>query len=735
MNELFDYTENEQTIEEIEIEAYLNALKSTFVQARKSAIVSLQDYYEVPQVIKELRKRVHEETDLDCIEHLEQIITLAESSKKDTSVSYSIDPQELANQWFQSSAGELQGISNWVSSLKPNIQVDFICKVIDEAGTLRQERLLPLFVNRKLRCFHKPEVTDRLIKLIPTKNTFLLVRILTLLGNSKPAVVLPYLPKLLLHRLLQIRLQSIRILYKTIPSEAIRLLREIVFSDSATHTSSALHLFFLIPFNHIADIIIRLIDMAPLSERDEKLVCHLIYNNPNKQFFEKLTLLYLRRREDIPRLIFYWKIAAKALILAEIVDIDEAQLLRKAVKDARRFAFKTSGIDILYDNEHEEIENNDEELKKHVILDTFKQLDQISGKQTEELIAICRAMSESKDIINAIKVIKGIKSKNRNLLRWLEELFDFNDVKITSLTMGTILELDKSRLLPHLRHLVHNTNQIISGQSIRMYRKHFPKEFSTQIKFWINEEKETSWQVALTGLMQMSIEKSREILLAFFKTKESPDLIKFFGPVFLITPDRETVYSLLEIATHSSKLKQKSLSELIEQLKSELEIFSEFEDSSIKKQWEEAAIKIKQIHYYTSDKLASQKWRQHLTNPVFIFFIAFMIITGIYTLTFSNRNENKDGIKQYQRQKESFKAIIPMEQQKEFLKTKLQNFEEKMLAKPMLKPKVVVNEGNSLQVIEAITSNLNEEMQDGIKQAKELELTISKPKIDEVSND
>jgi len=181
------------------------------------------------------------------------------------------------------------------------------------------------------------------------------------------------------------------------------------------------------------------------------------------------------------------------------------------------------------------------------------------------------------------------------------------------LTIKLLAELNPARLLPHLPVLSVSENEMIVTQAIRLFRKHNLKGLLKQINSWLNEDRERSWKSAINALLQIKIETSRDILLKIFRITNRISLIKYFAPVFKISPDHITLFELELMSAESRGSKHELLEEIVNELKEALGVATQKDGATtdtssllsagIQVKWNELRQSLDKIRYISKNDL------------------------------------------------------------------------------------------------------------------------------------
>ncbi len=593
---------NSTSIQELQINFCLDELNASDALTRQYAISQLQNFITNPGVVEALKARFEIEENPLCKSDLSELVKLTASSTTSLVLSDSQAGQveEILKLWNSVEIALLFDLAKHVKRLSVEDQVKVFCAVFISAKS--PAYIIPVLSLSRKVMMHD-EVLIRLEKLLHASSSLMVIRVINLLTRLKPARLATHLPRLLVDKNLQVRLASIKALHLLSQSEAIRLLNEFLFSKDETNRRSAFSALFLLPFNDTGDVVLRLIERADLPKNLDQIISYLIYNNPDPKFFRRITISYLLHGKKIARLKNYWSLAAKALIIAGLVEKNEKELKTQALAEAKKFVLSHTTRRTSEEAEEDvtPADHQNQELAQLFAIKDFSEDD------SRRLQAICENIFTPAETLAAIRLISMKQLTSQSHTDWLETLLDKESAETVCAAITTLQKLNCARLLPHLPVLVFHKEPVVAELALKVYGGNFADKLVDRLKKWIKDVNAGTRDIARKGLMEIEFLRARDLILAYFQNISKIELLKFYASILILNPDRLTLYKLNDLATHSSGDKKKYLLQLADEIKNELgDIASDentsalnsiFAEAGLKEQWEDILMKIKCINY------------------------------------------------------------------------------------------------------------------------------------------
>ncbi|PKL49007.1 MAG: hypothetical protein CVV42_07510 [Candidatus Riflebacteria bacterium HGW-Riflebacteria-2] len=618
------------------IEIFLADLKSEDKFIRELAITQLYHHIGAHRVREVLSEAADGESDPFLKNMIGSLLamTSAPDLPEDKPTASSIDKNALLLRWRNHELGIKEMLQS-ISLLPSEQHISTIMELISDESEL--SRLLPMF-SPPGELVRKPEIIATLAEKLYASDYIFVIRLISFLSEHSRNHLVKALPALLKHQNFMVRAEAIRFLFKISKQHALRLLEELIFADEASRRSASTFLL-LFPFEDVQHIVLSLIDSGALQDVFlSKLLTHLVANNPDADFFKRLTISEVLRKDEIPEIEQLRREAAEALQLAGIIDRNIEEFCRSTRERVAAYIKERAGVNIVLEQDAAEKEKvaaplpqkkaakpqpekqqslpiekespapaaiateptkgsekpdsaaekadsaseNAETITEKVetkpaepILenaDTRKLreiLAQESLSQNDRVVLRKLLMSggtvDTNDLV--LQILARFKPSDSQAIKWLEDSLEKLPPKGSLLAIKLLAELNPARIIPHLPVLCVNENEMIATQAIRLFRKHNLKGLLKQINSWLQEDRERSWKSALTALLQLKIDVAREILIKTFQTTSRTSLIKFFAPVFIISPDHMTLYELELLAAESRGSKHELISEITCELK------------------------------------------------------------------------------------------------------------------------------------------------------------------------
>ncbi|KAF1082983.1 MAG: hypothetical protein GQF41_0750 [Candidatus Rifleibacterium amylolyticum] len=630
------------------LEIFLADLKSDEKFIRELAIFQLHHHIEIDKVRAELKAAAETESDPYLKAMVESL--LASTSQVDVSLAGQSPPpvassDELLQQWRSRELSDLPELIRQIALLPTERQESAIRQLICEENEML--RLIPLF-SFKHELIRRPQTIATLAKMLVGSDQLFVIRLIPFLAEHGREHLIKALPNLLKHQNFMIRAESIRFLFKISRKHALRLLEELIFANAASRKSASTFLL-LFPFEDVQNIVLSLIDSGSLQDPFlYRLITYLVANNPDPNFFKRLTVMQVLRGDDIPELEKVRREAAESLKIAGLMDEDIEAFCSSSLERVSEYIKDRSGIKIVPAAEGsgqkaaaetieatatvatEPAKADKTPTQKPVMPAKAEQIGEANVAKLQEMLAKSSLSDENRMIFRRmlmekqpenlneliLKVIAKFKPSDSQAIKWLEDNLESTTVRDRLLTIKLLADLNPARLLPHLPVLCVSENEMITTQAIRLFRKHNLKGLLKQINNWLNEDRERSWKSALNALLQIKIETSREILLKTFKTTNRTSLIKYFAPVFRISPDHITLFELELMSAENRGSKHELLEEMVIELKEALGVATQKDgdptdttsllSAGIHVKWNELRQSLDKIRYISKNELLGE---------------------------------------------------------------------------------------------------------------------------------
>ena len=593
----------EISLSELQIDAYIEELGSKQALIRQAAIAQLQQFLDHEKVVRALTAHSLVESDSECRRDLEQILKLARSSADSVVPTEGVadSAAEIVRLWFSADTRQLSALTRRARRLPKDEQSGIFCEIVDRLP--EPARILPA-LDFSPPALAAETVLARLENLLTADSILLKIRATSLLTRIKPVRLIKYLPGLLMHKNVQVRLPAIKALHALSRSEAVRLLNELISSSDLGRQMSAFTFLFVLPFEDTSDILIRIIESGNLPFNLDQAIRYLIYNNPDSKFFKRLTISWLLHGKRMTALKSYCELAAHSLVVAGLTQKTQQELIDEALISAREFiARHTSRRDDRRPAVAHEVPGD---LKNHDLA-SLSGLEKMTSADEERLLAICKGLVEPSELAIAIRLIGRHKLVSTPFCDWLENLVEHESPEIVLKVIETLQQTGKSRLLAHLPVLVFHADAAVAESSLKVYAAFWPDKFIEKLKLWLKDSNSKVREVASKGLLEIEFLQALDLLIACFRTCTSPDLIKFYSPVLLLNPDRLSVYKLNNLAGRTSGEKRKVLAGLAESINAELSelgrdtsssgVSSLISEANLREQWLIILARIQKITY------------------------------------------------------------------------------------------------------------------------------------------
>lgn len=679
------------------VEIFLADLKSETKFIRELAITQLYHHIEAPRVREVLENVEKNETDPFLKGMISSLLAMSTSeiTPDPPAANGVVDKESLLIRWRNRELHHIKDLLPQIDSLPADQHATTLLELINDEN--EPTRLIPMF-SLSGELVRKPEIIEALAKKLYSSDYIFVIRLISFLAENGKNYLVKALPKLLKHKNFMVRAESIRFLFKISKKHALRLLEELIFANEASRKSAAT-LLLLFPFEDIQHIAMSLIDSGALQDPSlNKLLTHLVANNPDADFFKRLTVAEVLRNDEIPEIEKLRKEAAEALQLAGIIEGNVNEFCINSRKRISDYIKKRAGINIVVEEKAKEPpvtlpqQPQPEESKAVNLPDKSEQpetekakpeaktspslpgKDNADAKKLAEMLLQADLSQDDKVMLRRLllseqteniddlilKVLARFKPADSQAIKWLENSLEKLQPNDALLAIKLLSEINPARITPHLPVLSVSDNEMIATQAIRLFKKHNLKGLLKQINSWLQEDSERSWKSALTALLQLKIEISREILLKIFKTTSRNSLIKFFAPVFILSPDHMTLYELELLAAESRGNKHELITEITSELKEVLGITSakNSEDSGtaalisagIHIKWDEFKQGLEKIRYISNNQLVfdtlTEFARKHMIKGLLLAFVIFAYLFWPDTSISNAPDATDHGIKQ-----------------------------------------------------------------------------------------
>lgn len=641
--------------ETILVEAFLSDLKSDDLLLRELAVSQLSRFTHFPQILPAIRAAEKAETDQELkrqISTLIQLILAERESPEDKIIQDSgqTDENQIITNWL---SGRMSGCSELLGQLQ---KLPDETKIRTTANLIKNEtnlhRLVPLF-KWPAEMLTAPEIMNALVSRISDNDNVFTLRLISFLAENNSGLLARNLQKLLQNPHSLVKAEAIRFLFKLSKPHALRLMEELILSGDKNRRAASTFLL-LLPFNDIKHLVLSLIECGSLKDDFlKKMLYHLVYNNPDLEFFKRLTVIELLRRDEIPEITALRMEAAEALSLSEMISEDKSEFCRNSLIRIADYIRRKSGISVKIDTEQES-SGATEKLPSPVSMDSADQKcldDTVSGRLTailaqNDFSEPDRAfiMSLLNSVLNdderhlLLRIIYRFKPADPAVTAWLENALGKSNPEDSMVILKVLADMSPSRLLPHLPVLCLSENESVSIYAIKLFRKHNPKMFARQVEKWLQEDSEATWKAARASMLMMKIEESRDILTRAFYSTQRISMIKFFAPVFRVSPDHISLYELERLLDTCRGKKKELLSEEIRLLKEALGLVSqgETEDAENSRKfaalqigWDEFRKGLEKIRYISRNQIISEEaarfFERHHGKLAMLLILAFSL--------------------------------------------------------------------------------------------------------------
>jgi|GEM_PF-4774591 len=450
----------------------------------------------------------------------------------------------------------------------------------------------------------------------------------------EPKVGLTALPNLLLHQSLPIRVMAIRTLHRLYPSEAVRMLGEMTLDEKESVRMMAISLMFAFPFPEIATLLADMLEEGRISTQAFPLVNELVRNNPDKNFLARMAQAYCRRGEEFQEAKPLMKTIVESMALIGMEIGTPGAILSRFIQDARERLSELLSIPILEEVVHDQNASILPQLPEPAIplkipsspktpinspsergtspesgrsISPSRTETSLSASSTdltppppaaredkaissdlsfEKLSALLAAKATPSDIIPLLpkmidaevfgKIVEWVeisKTHEPAIIKWFITRLEDSDPRIVISAMNILANKAPKELIPQLPVLCFNQDPLVVNQAIRYYRRLDEKGFLMRLQMWIVESgNRQAWRAALTGAGQMKFSTAKTLVFKALGKIKDMDLIRDFGNILLINPERETVTVLREMAEKESGNRREFYCKLADQCQENLQI-------------------------------------------------------------------------------------------------------------------------------------------------------------------
>jgi hypothetical protein len=618
------------------LETFLADLRSDDLLLRELAVCQLCRFTHFPETIAALAAAEAVEENPDLKKQIKSLIQFVSSEKRtDTAPSLPdtayLDESRITDDWLSGRISRHGDLLDLLGRLPDKLRTRAAATIIDNETELY--RLIPFF-SWPPEIITSPDVLGAFVTRLKDNDSIFTLRLISFLSAHSPALLTKNLQILLRSKNALVRSEAIKFLFKVSRPHALRLLEESILSSEKSRRSASTFLL-LLPFNDIKHVVLSLIECGSL--RDEflqKLIYHLVYNNPDMDFFKRLTVIELLRKDEIPEISALRIEAAEALALAGMVKEDKVVFCRNSLIKIADYIRSRSGIAVKVDADSEQTTATEAQCEPSESKPAAAaRINQNDEERLIRLLAQDSLSAEDKDFVISfpgsgqadhpllLKILYKFKPDDAAVISWLEDLLSRSNTQSSILILKLLAEMSPARLLPHLPVLCLSEYEPVAIQAIRLFRKHNPKLFLKQIEKWLHEDREVTWKAARAAMLMMKIADSRHILTRAFYSTQRVSLIKFFSPIFRVSPDHLTLYELERLLDTCRGKKREVLQEEIILLKEALGLISQTETNSGDNEQKFATLQITWNEFCKGlEKIRYISQNQKFTNVMVTFF-------------------------------------------------------------------------------------------------------------------
>lgn len=605
-------------------------LFSDDVLLREAAINQLEVNFADKSALELLKKLLQRETNPALAISLQALINRFDNGEGSAGAKQSRgEPlEDFCEQWLNGTLEARQSLFTRLQRLSADAQHEIISELITRVDQV--DLLIPL-VTQSLAAMKNRELLALLPPFLNNNgNGQLMLRILQILHLFAPDLAVKQLPELLKYPDHNIKIICLRILHKLFPQEAIRLLENLMLSQSSQKTFGDF-LFLVFPFNQVFPLILRLIDAGIIDEQTIKVVKHLAANNPNINFFKHLNIISLKNPNN-PQLIQELKeLAAGVIVKAGLTSESQESLMEKALAAARSLL----GLPEVAVVAEEPQEISELKLSDNLSQDDRQKLDLIFSDPAQKNLRI----QILKDLPRFPVLLQAYKDR-------IASCIEDSDHRLAVKAMLLLADHAPQKLIPHLPVLAFSESPIVSSQALRLWQKLSVESLKRMTVQWVNKGSEKDWAVARSALLLLSSDFSANLLLKSFAKTQSPALIDYFGPVFLTFPGLMLLYEIEKLEVASRGAKKASLAVISNKLKDELGNIPIIETNAIgRKILEVSGLKDQAENYLRRLKMIDFRLREadfSRLRPHWAVFFAVLLTVIFSTLWFKSTFKTND---------------------------------------------------------------------------------------------
>lgn len=555
------------------VREWLSDLDADQPMVRIAAMMQLQQFLHYPGVRDGLSEYLSRENNEECRLIGYQILGISKDAQPEQAAfcdAFSDDLGSLLSQLPQIHVSRIPDLREHLGKLNPGIVNSFLDKAFSaDLSVPLWEMVISISLSSEPMFHHA-----RVQKLVNNGSAENISRGFSVLVINDPGFAYRLLPKLLLHRYLTVRVMAVRTLHKVFPTEAVRILREMVSSEHESHRIIGISLMFIFPFAEISSILITALESGTVPQRVVPFVVELVRNNPDSAFMARLAELVCLRGEDFDIGLRLMKVTAESLLLIGREKIPTEELTRKFLSEARLRVDKILSVSVAPDGKAfekseiteiipgiEKAPDKERLTDRAIVADSQGSLPQLPSDPTSEDLRILALWMEK-------------SSENRDdVLQWLSLQLESKSADVVILTMELLSKHAPKKMLPHLPVLCFHKNPIVMNQALRHFRRLNASAFLLKIQLWINgSANSTALQAALAGLAQMKFAQATELILRVIRRTSQISHLENFSNLLLLNPEPEVLKRLQEMERASSGDKKAFLHKLIDQYRENLKL-------------------------------------------------------------------------------------------------------------------------------------------------------------------
>lgn len=577
---------------------------------RELSIFQLQNHLAHEKVLLELKKAIERESDPELKHQIKLLVDLSnlEKSQSQSSGESESDLVNPAEIWFARSDLSVDQFLALLRKFDSAEQIDFLCKIVE--NEINPLRLIPFFSKASSLLQNDKAIRSFAGKLNSSVDVFL-IRLITFLNRSAPGFILKRIQFLLAHENFYVKILTLRTLHRFYPNHAVRLLNELIIVRKSN--LAACNLLFLFPFADVSNIVLKLLENGAMKDVSiRKAIENLVLNNPDPDFFALLIKLELLRGEELSGLREIREKALDGLEIAGLISGDRNSFLQESFAGSREELQKQTGIEVVCQTQpdfaspeaNETAETRAAGLKQAAALFEKNALSDDDMQTLRQILAINEEPAEV-----CFKLIKKFGLEDDFVKTWLEHSLFAGAVDSRIQAMQLLAEREFSRLLPHLPVLCLDSTGQVSLNSIRLFRKFAEKKLLHWLEKWLKEDSEKTWKAALAGLLQVDADEAKALLLKHFAVSERVSFIRFFSPVFTVSPDFRSLRLLEKLLENCRGPKREALFDQITLLQKSLdktgsgtaEVAVQKARDGLKEKWEEISENLEKFSYLADE--------------------------------------------------------------------------------------------------------------------------------------